>query len=378
MKESLYLGYREDETAARCRWVVAASHPFEAWGDGRAFDGTASIVQPLLSPLFESLSEAELLAALGGQEAHLDTGGRELLRAGWRARSEEAAQDQVWEGWVAKGVVPGTAFAPESVEPDLAAVARAVQAAASAAGKAEGLEAAFVPDYKLLDGRFAENAWLQELPDPITKVTWDNAAYLSPATAARLGVEGGVRSSCGWAAGRWRRRCGSCPATPTTWSPCRSATGAPRPGRWAARGLRRRSAAHGGGPRVRGRPGAGAAPGAKHPFALTQEHFSMEGRELALSFDAKDWKPAKVEHLKGPLPTLQPAVDYSAQQYRWGMAIDLARAPAAAPASSPARPRTTSRWWARSRCCAAARCTGSASTATSAARPRAPTWWPSR
>jgi molybdopterin-containing oxidoreductase family iron-sulfur binding subunit len=317
---TIYLGYRDDETAERCSWVLAASHPFETWGDARAHDGTISLVQPLIQPLFESLSEAELL---GSFVELADQGAYRILQDSWRRRARGPDFERQWEGWLARGVVPDTAAAAEAVSPRLDGVAAALKAAAA---PKQGLEVSFVPDYKVHDGRFAENAWLQELPHPVSKITWDNAAYLSPATARKLGVEDGARvelrlsgrkvEAAVWTMpghaddvvtlplGYGRRRAGPVGSGVGFDAGALRASDAP----WFASGL------------------ALAPLGkARHPFALTQEHFSMEGRDLALSFDAKAWSPDKVEHLRGPSPTLQEPVDYKDQQYKWGMAIDLSK-----------------------------------------------------
>jgi len=331
---ALYLTYRDDETTARCSWMLAAAHPFESWGDARAHDGTVSIVQPLIQPLFESLSQVELLGAFVDVA---DQGAWKILQDSWRARSSAPGFEARWESWLAKGVVPDTAIPPQGASVRMDAIARAVRAGhpsarsdrARADGStppAVGLEASFVPDYKLLDGRFAENAWLQELPDPITKITWDNAAYLSPATARDLGVKDGSRVALSL--------------------PGRSVEGAVWTVPGHADGVvtlplgygRARAGLVGTGVgfdagRLRGPDapwfagGLAVAPlgGAAHAFAVTQGHFSMEGRELALAFPAAEWTPKAVEHLRGPEPTIQVPVDYSREQYKWGMAVDLSR-----------------------------------------------------
>ncbi|HVI76325.1 MAG TPA: TAT-variant-translocated molybdopterin oxidoreductase [Anaeromyxobacteraceae bacterium] len=333
---AIYLGYRDDETAPRASWVLARSHPFETWGDARAHDGTASIVQPLIQPLFESLSELELLASfvdLG------DVGAYRVLKDSWQRRAPGGDFERQWERWLAKGVIDGTATPAEGLVPNAAAVAEAVRAAPGGPGRAlqgsssaEGgaaslaLEASFIPDYKLLDGRFAENAWLQELPDPLLKITWDNAAQVSPATASQLGLENGTRvelrlagrtvEAAAWIVpghadgvvtlplGYGRRRAGPV-GTEVGFDAGRlRSSNAP----WFAGGL------------------AVAKLGRrKHDFAVTQEHFSMEGREIALAFDRKEWKPEHVAGVRGPVETIQEPVDYSQQPYKWGMAIDLAK-----------------------------------------------------
>ena len=320
--QTVYLTYRDDDTAPHASWVLAESHPFETWGDARAHDGTVSLVQPLIQPLFESLSELELLASfvdLG------DAGAYRVLKDSWRGKAKGGDFERQWESWLAQGVVPGTATPAEAAAPDAGAIAAALKAAQAPAQGLE-LELSFVPDAKVLDGRFAENAWLQELPDPITKVTWDNAAYLSAATAKQLGLENGTRvelrlagrtvEGAAWIVpghadgvvtvplGYGRRRAGPVGSDVGFDAGRLRMSGAP----WFAGGL------------------AVAPLGKrKHEFALTQEHFSMEGREIALAFDVKDWKPEKIEHVKGPVPTIQTPVDYQHEQYKWGMAIDLAK-----------------------------------------------------
>ncbi len=317
---TIYLALREDETSPRCTWNLAAAHPFETWGDARGHDGTVSIVQPLIQPLFESLSEVEVLASFVDAA---DAGAWTILRESWQRRRGGGNFAGDWDRWLARGVVPDTATVAEPAAPRFDAVAAAVRAAPASAA---GLEASFVPDTKLLDGRFAENAWLQELPDPITKITWDNAAYLAPATAKKLGVENGSKvelrlggnkiEAAVWTVpghaedvvtlplGYGRRRAGPVgTGVGFDVAPLRTAATP-----WFA-------------------PGLAVAPlgRAKHAFAPTQEHFSMEGRDIALLFDAKAFGPEKIEHLRGPVPTIQKPVDYSKEPYKWGMGIDLTK-----------------------------------------------------
>jgi len=322
--KAIYLAYRADETSARAGWVLARSHPFETWGDARAYDGTISIAQPLLSPLFESLSEAELLASfLPGEAA---TGSHGLAQSFWRRRSPEPGFEARWGQWLAKGLVAGSAFPAEPARPDLGAIAQAVKAARP---PAEGLEASFVADSKLLDGRFSENAWLQELPDPITKVTWDNAALMSVNTARGLGLTTGSRVEL-----RLRGRKVDAPVMLTPGHADGAVTVALGYGRKAS------------GP-VGTNVGfdAGALRGAEHPwfegglavaligkrrhkFAQTQEHFSMEGRGHALAFAFPEFEKhgkEMADERRGPLPTIQAPVDYSQQTYKWGMSIDLSK-----------------------------------------------------
>ncbi len=189
---SLYV----NETSRLAQWHVPEAHPLESWGDLRAFDGTVSLLQPLIAPLYEGKSHHELLAALLGRSQP----GYELVRDYWRGRAyslslragrslvSEEEFDAFWRQCLHDGFVRGTAAEPlpAHVRPDLARLLDPPPAPAAA-----GLEVLFRPDATIWDGRFAENAWLQELPKPITKLTWENAACLSPATAAAFGLAGG-------------------------------------------------------------------------------------------------------------------------------------------------------------------------------------------
>ena len=171
-----------DETSAACRWVVPLAHYLEAWGDARAWDGTASFVQPTIRPLHGAWSTIELLALLAGIEAPR---GLALLRERWTP-----ALGDGFDAALAAGVIPGTGAAPVAAEladpvPLLDGLAAAIPA------RRDGIEVAVAPSPAIHDGRFAGNAWLQELPHPITKQTWGNAAMASPATLARLGAAEG-------------------------------------------------------------------------------------------------------------------------------------------------------------------------------------------
>ncbi|HSM13541.1 MAG TPA: TAT-variant-translocated molybdopterin oxidoreductase [Thermoanaerobaculia bacterium] len=172
-------GLYADETAEYCAWHLPATHYLESWGDARAADGSVCLIQPLIEPLYGGRSTAEFFAAAGGRP---DASGQELLRETWPALDDEAFRRALHDGFV-----PGSAPAPAEAVADPAAVATAV-AELAAVGPTEGYELALRPDPSLLDGRFANNGWLQELPKPITKLTWDNVLLLSPRTAEELGV----------------------------------------------------------------------------------------------------------------------------------------------------------------------------------------------
>ncbi len=320
--DAIYLALRPDETWRRCSWRVAASHPFECWGDGRARDGTASIAQPLIAPLFESACLVDLLAAFLDEG---DLGAARVVQRHWRARTQAASFETEWERWLAEGVVPGT-VAPE--ETPALRWRHVADALAMAPAPAPGIELGFVADYKVHDGRFAGNAWLQELPEPITKITWDNAAYVSPATARRLGLGNGEIAQV--ALGERTLE------APVWILPGHADEALTLPlgyGRTVESPVGRGVGFDAWRLRTAGAPGfqGGAAvkgSGRMHHFASTQSHFAMEGRPLALDFTMKEWVdhgPDELAELRGPLATLLRPVDYSQETYKWGMAVDLGR-----------------------------------------------------
>ncbi|MEZ4333616.1 MAG: 4Fe-4S dicluster domain-containing protein [Myxococcota bacterium] len=180
-----------DETAQRCDWHVAERHALESWGDTRALDGTAALIQPLIAPLWEGYTRADLLAAFLGDAAP-DVHAR--LRGRWADVGD--AGDARWRSLLAEGVVPDSASAARSADVDPARVADAVAKAIAesrlpAPPAPDRIEVVFRRDARVHDGRHADNPWLQELPDPITKLTWDDAAWIAPATARTLGVDTG-------------------------------------------------------------------------------------------------------------------------------------------------------------------------------------------
>ena len=172
------LGLYQDETSALCQWHIPESHFLEAWSDIRGYDGTVTIVQPLIQPLYDSRSAHELMAALMTQPLR----GYEIVRGYWEKTAPGGDFEKRWRTWLNDGVVSGTTMAPVAVAANAAAVtAQATPAAA------EGIELNVRPDPYILDGRYSNNAWLQELPNPLTKLVWDNAAIMSGQTAVRMG-----------------------------------------------------------------------------------------------------------------------------------------------------------------------------------------------
>ncbi len=216
---TVHLGHYLDETAELCYWHISEKHYLESWGDTRAYDGTISIVQPLIQPLYESHSSHEF-AQLFFKENY-DKKDYDIVKENWQKQGFAAAPkamttaansasttqanptpqsqnantatggiatatapknfDDNWRKVIHNGFVPNTAAAAKTVSVNGAFMNQPTSPAASG-----GLEISILPDPSVYDGRFANNGWLQELPNPLTKITWENVALVSPRTAQRL------------------------------------------------------------------------------------------------------------------------------------------------------------------------------------------------
>jgi molybdopterin-containing oxidoreductase family iron-sulfur binding subunit len=172
-------GLYQNETAELCQWHVNQAHELEAWGDARAYDGTVSIIQPLIAPLYNGKSALEFAALLSGQA---DAAGYDLTRAYWQRQHTGADFEQFWRKSLHEGWIEGMTFAPKSVS--------AKPAAISSSGKADShaIELNIRRDPTIHDGQFSNNGWLQELPKPMTKLTWDNAILIGPKMAKDHGI----------------------------------------------------------------------------------------------------------------------------------------------------------------------------------------------
>jgi MoCo/4Fe-4S cofactor protein with predicted Tat translocation signal len=321
----VHLGLYDDETSALCHWHVPEAHFLEAWSDARGHDGTVSIVQPLIAPLYGGKSAHEVLAAMSDRP---ERSPHDLIREFWKIDKD----DRTWRKWLHDGVVPNTAFAPKTVTAGI----RTPQSAISPAG---GVEVSFRNDPSVLDGRFANNGWLQELPKPITKLTWDNAVLTSPATAAKLrasaspAFQGGehgqiitdvVELSSG---GRTIRgplftvvgHPDDCAAVHLGYGRARGGALAAGAG-FDANAIRTADA-----PSF----AVGAAmtlTGERFSLACTQYHHLMEGRGMvrAVTRDEFVRDPRAVrEGDETPPRTITLYPDYPYQGYKWGMAIDI-------------------------------------------------------
>jgi molybdopterin-containing oxidoreductase family iron-sulfur binding subunit len=316
----IYLGPYENETSEHCHWLVPESHDLESWADGRAFDGTVTLCQPLIEPLYETRTAAQLLAAL------LDRGeasGYDLLREHWLAAGLDEAELRraIHDGWVR-----GTEAPEKTVT--LIGVTAAVDRLRNSS-RSEGLELVLLPDPTLHDGRFANNGWLQECPKPLTKLTWDNALLLSPATARRLEVgnedlvklttaTGEVLEVPVWVlpgqadgtatlhVGYGRRR-GGAVGTGTGFDAYRLRTAAEL---WHRRGVTLEHT------------------GRRYALACTQDHFSMDGRGQVRSADLEHYRrdPGFAQHWGHSHAPAADETFYPPYEYKghaWGLAIDL-------------------------------------------------------
>ena len=181
----VHLGLYEDETARLCQWHLPQAHALESWSDARAFDGTASLVQPLIAPLYGGRSELELIALLQGQR---ERSPYEMLRDYWRTQLPAATFESTWAQSLQRGVIDGTTLPPETVVLQPANIREALSVIPAAMN---GLTLRFAPDPTIWDGRFANSAWLQELPKPLSTLTWENVAQISPKSAQTLNLATG-------------------------------------------------------------------------------------------------------------------------------------------------------------------------------------------
>ena len=182
-KTSIHLGLYDDETAQRCGWHVNAAHYLESWGDVRAWDGTVSIVQPLIAPIYGGKSPIEFVSFMLGDSAKPVDLVKETHQLTDERAFRRAVHDGVLKGTAAPAVVPTlTGSKP------IAFTERELGGKKLQNGQ---LEVTFGPCIKVHDGRFANLAWLQELPEPLTKLTWDNAELIAPKTAEELGIVDG-------------------------------------------------------------------------------------------------------------------------------------------------------------------------------------------
>ncbi len=308
---AVHLGLYHDETAAGCRWHLPAAHALESWGDARASDGTATFAQPLIAPLYGGMTAGELLSILAGKrEGDLDG-----LKRVWNGKGD-------WEEMTRRGFLRGSAFKAFSAKVNLHKVP-SPPAGGRGQGEGETFELILRPHHAIWDGSYANNAWLQELPEPLTRLTWDNVVQLGPSTARALGVSSGDVVELNF---RGAVVEGPAWVQPGHADGCATVTlghGRTRAGRWGdgagfdAYRLRRSDAPWGG-------TGLSIRPlGKRVELASTQGHDVMEGRDLARSGTLADYRRRPGLFADAPPPrSMYPAFPASSE-HAWGMAIDL-------------------------------------------------------
>jgi MoCo/4Fe-4S cofactor protein with predicted Tat translocation signal len=331
----VHLSLYEDETSELCHWQIPEAHFLESWSDGRGHDGTASIVQPLIAPLYGGRSAHELIAAMTDRP---ERSAYEIVRDRWSA-STPGPKDQFelqWRRWLHDGVVPNTAFASKQVRVTPPPLDRSE---ARPGSETSGLEIAFRNDPCVLDGRFANNGWLQELPKPITKLTWDNVVIVSPATADRLnassdpaftgGEHGQIVTSL--VELRYQGRTVRGPLFPVTGHPDDCVTvhlgyGRTHAGRVGTGAGFNANAIRTSGALLHGRGLEIATTGTTYSVACTQYHHLMEGRGMVRAVTREEYEhdPKSVhEGDETPPRTLTLYPEYKYEGYKWGMAIDV-------------------------------------------------------
>jgi len=392
-KLRVHLSLYRDETSELCHWNIPEAHYLEAWSDARSFDGTVTIVQPLIEPLYQNKSAHELLAVF---TAKYDQKPLEIIREYWTSKQQtvnsrqqtagtggsqqtagagttsaqpmptpEAATSADFETWWRKcvhdGFVPNTALPTRTVSLNTGIPRQEGAGGASAIPQTSGnsahgsgaFEIVFRTDPTIYDGRFSNNGWLQELPKPLTKLTWDNAALVSPNTAKQLGLTKTIGKKGGdiyvdklKITYLGRTISGSVPTWITPGQPDGVITIHLGYGRTLAGRVGNGTGFNAYEIRTSDSPWSGQAvqveKAAGDPFllAVTQLHFNMEDRDFSKedrdvlrTQTLEDYLHGKheghEEHVPGPDETLyDPKLfDYQNQgndlNYAWGMAIDL-------------------------------------------------------
>ncbi|HNQ24331.1 MAG TPA: TAT-variant-translocated molybdopterin oxidoreductase [Phycisphaerae bacterium] len=185
---SVHLSLHRNETSRACTWHVPRAHCLESWGDARARDGTVSVIQPCIEPLYGGKTSIELLALLAGE---LDATGIDMVRETIRSMRVDEDFEAIWGRTLHDGVLANSAWKFEQPEVRFGPWVEQLASMLQPPPRTSLFEVEFVPDRHVYDGRFANHGWLQELPDPLTRLTWDNAALISPADARQLGVQSG-------------------------------------------------------------------------------------------------------------------------------------------------------------------------------------------
>lgn len=316
---AIHLSNAINETSKVCGWHVPLAHAFESWGDAVSVDGTYSVQQPLIAPLFGAWGVIDLMSLmLPGQN---DTAHAHVQQTFKAISAANGLFEASWRQVLKTGIYQQTSVSVSGLNLKGENVAKLFQT--NEPTKA-GVEVVFSLDPKMEDGRGLNNPWLLEAPDPITKVTWDNVALMSPATAKALSLKNGDKISIeagtkvGAVAWVLPGQADNSVAVNLGW-------GLSEVGRYG-RGhgfnmypLRTSSG-------MRFRTGANISKeGGVYPISVTQEHNSMEGRAIALDATLEDYRHhpdfAKFRAVQPSTPPLWQEVQYTG--HKWGMSVDL-------------------------------------------------------
>ncbi len=317
---SLHLSDRVDETSSHATWHLPAAHFLEAWGDARSVEGRLSAIQPMIEPLFGGRSTVELLALLAQAQ---ERKGYDLVRETWQQILPAAAFEKSWRRLLHDGVHAANPLVP--LQPEMARIRAHLARNPLPAAPANAIEVVFQPS-ALYDGRWANNAWLQELPDPITKVAWDNPARISRRLAGKMGLSDGDLVQISLSGHTLRLPIWIVPGQAEGSIVLELGYGRTRAG----------EVGNGVGFDVtplRGAGGEGFATGAaivpaggRYALACAQEFAGMAGRPLVRAADLTEYRKnprfarEEVEH--PPLQNLWKEHTYQTG-YQWGMVIDL-------------------------------------------------------
>ncbi len=332
VKHSVHHTLYLNETSRLCHWCIPATHFLESWSDAVAFDGTLSIIQPLIEPLYPAVTVHEMIGALTERPVRP---AYEIVRETWHAQNRAGEFETNWRRALSDGVFVGSASQlpspyplPEGEEDASAPGEGAViQESASSNPHTTDLEIIFRPDANVLDGRYANNGWLQELPRPFTKLTWENAALISPLLAEKANIEDGDVVEL-----TFRKRKLKAPVLIQSGQAENSVTlhlgyGRSEVGRvgkgagFNAYALRTSDTLwFGNGLTIK-------PTGGKHSFATTQRHHDLEGRDILRAgtlaeFIADPKEIAKQDEEPARDQTLYNPDEFENRGYAWGMVID--------------------------------------------------------
>lgn len=322
-----------DETTTYCDWHIPLSHYLETWGDLSAFDGTVTIQQPLLERLHASRSTLEFMSAFLGNPG---IASRALVYESWKSRRNTEDFDGRFRRWLERGVVENSALPVLNLRPTALANPIPILQENGPGAAEDGLEIIFRPDPTVWDGRYSNNAWLQELPKPISKLTWDNAASIAPSTAAKSKLGTGDLVELSWQGRKVVApvlvASGYAPGTVTLSlgygrrNLGRIANGRgydanllrTQGGRWQGKGLTLRKV------------------GSSYPFAITQGHRQLYDRDIIRRSSLSEYLERRTDlgTKEFPEEKFQPTIPTDpakflpreqAPEHQWAMSVDLNR-----------------------------------------------------